>query len=77
MAKTNREGKSHLEHDKSSMLDGNKKDRDNGRSSRHPLELRSKSTRLEGVGHKEENMSVDTLFNNIVSRAEAKQGRPS
>jgi hypothetical protein len=76
MAKTSREGKSHIPHGNSSMVEGNSKDRENGRSSLHPLESRSKTATLEGAQHKEDSRSVGTLFNNVVSSAEAEQDRP-
>jgi hypothetical protein len=74
MAPTSREGTSHMERGNSSMVDGNKRDRDNGRSSLHPLELGSKTATLEGAQHKEDSRSAGTIFNNKVSRGEAKQG---
>jgi hypothetical protein len=76
MAKTSREGKSHMEHGNSAMVEGDKRDSDNGISSLQPLELRSSSVTLEGVQHKEDSRSVGALSNNALSRAEAKQDRP-
>jgi hypothetical protein len=58
------------------MVEGNSGDRDIGRSSLHPLELRSKSVTLEGDQQKEDSRSVGTLFNDMRSRAEAKEDRP-
>ena len=58
-------------------MDGSKRPRDNGRSSRQMSELRSKSASSEGVDHKEDNRSMDLLFDNIVAKAEVKQRRPA
>ena len=69
--------KSQRDRGKSNIVDGNKRSRDNGRSSRHQPEWRSKSASLEGVHYKEDKRSVDLLFDNIVSKSEVKQGRPT
>ena len=58
MTKTSKEGNSHLEHGKSSVVEGKKRDLDNGRSLLQPLELRSKTATMEGVERKEERRSV-------------------
>ena len=73
----NGEGKSHMEHGESNTVEGSKKYRDNGRSSRHLSEMRSKSASLEGVDHNPNIKSVDILSNNIEPKAKVKRGRPT
>ena len=72
-----REGKSHMEHAKSNMLEGDKKYRDNGRSSRQSSELRSKTASLEGVDNNKHSESVPIHSNSTVTKAKVKQGRPT
>lgn len=69
--------KSHNDRGRSNIVDGIKRTRDNGRSSRQLSEMQSKSASSEGVDHKEENRSVDLLLDDIVTKAEVKQPRPA
>ena len=69
--------KPHIDRGKSNNVDGIKRPRDNGRSSRQVNELRSKSASSPGVDHKEENRSADLVIDNIVAKAEVKQRFPA
>ena len=67
--------KSHIDCGKSSNVAGMAKSRDNPTSLRQSLELQSKSASSDGLDHKEDNISTDLLFNNIVAKGEVKQRR--
>lgn len=70
-----KEGKSNMEMGSPIYLEGKKRLKDNGRSSRQPDKLVSKSASVEGMDDQEDTRSVEILFDTVFSKSDVKHGR--